>query len=100
VDVRADNTPHPAPPSTRSTGAVGNTTTTDPRSRRNRAGRGGRPATNASSRLIMYIGLPTLRAPGAPRPGWSHHTPGYRGRPSQTRQAPRSTYRLRMPSRS
>ena len=36
----------------------------------------GRPATNASSRLMMYIGLPTLRAPGAPRPGWSHHTPG------------------------
>jgi hypothetical protein len=28
----------------------------------------GRPATNASSRLIEYIGLPTLRAPGAPRP--------------------------------
>jgi hypothetical protein len=36
----------------------------------------GRPATNASSRLMMYIGLPTQRAPGAPRPGWSHHTPG------------------------
>jgi hypothetical protein len=36
----------------------------------------GRPATNASSRLIEYIGLPTQRAPGAPRPGWSHHTPG------------------------
>jgi Transposase, Mutator family len=35
----------------------------------------GRPATNTSSRLIEYIGLPTLRAPGAPRPGWSHHTP-------------------------
>ena len=31
--------------------------------------------TNASSRLIEYIGLPTFRAPGAPRPGWSHHTP-------------------------
>jgi len=40
----------------------------------------------------MYIGLPTLRAPGAPRPGWSHHTPGHQGHPSRTRQAPRSTY--------
>ena len=36
----------------------------------------GRPATNTSSRLIVQIGLPTLRAPDAPRPGWSHHTPG------------------------
>src|SRR4051794_30948633 len=36
----------------------------------------GRPATNPSSWLILCIGLPTLRAPGAPQPGWSHHTPG------------------------
>jgi hypothetical protein len=34
----------------------------------------GRPATNASSQLIQCIGLPTLRAPSAPQPGWSHHT--------------------------
>jgi len=34
-------------------------------------------ATSASSRPIVHIGLPTLRAPGAPRPGWSHYTPGY-----------------------
>src|SRR4051794_3965903 len=38
----------------------------------------GRPATNSSSRLIEWIGLPTLRAPGAPQPGWSHHTRGSR----------------------
>ncbi len=58
----------------------------------------GRPATNTSSRLIVYIGLPTSRAPGAPRPGWSHHTPGTnRSQPSEP--APRSSYRLRMPSR-
>jgi hypothetical protein len=24
---------------------------------------------------MMCIGLPTQRAPSAPRPGWSHHTP-------------------------
>jgi hypothetical protein len=36
----------------------------------------GRPANNTSSQLIVQIGLPTLRAPGAPRPGWSHHTSG------------------------
>jgi hypothetical protein len=55
-------------------GAVGCTTTTDPRSQRNRAGRKGRAATNASSQLIEHIGLPTLHAPSAPQPGWSHHT--------------------------
>src|SRR5688572_4081992 len=34
----------------------------------------GRPATNTSSQLIVRIGLPTLHAPSAPQPGWSHHT--------------------------
>src|SRR3954462_15413750 len=38
----------------------------------------GRPATNSSSRPVEWIGLPTLRAPGAPQPGWSHHTRGSR----------------------
>src|SRR4051795_10758642 len=38
----------------------------------------GRPATNPSSRPVEWIGLPTLRAPGAPQPGWSHHTRGSR----------------------
>ena len=36
----------------------------------------GRSVTNPNSRLMVHIGLPTLRAPDAPRPGWSHHTPG------------------------
>ena len=42
----------------------------------------GRPATNPSSQLIVQIGLPTLRAPDAPRPGWSHHSavPKWTGR--------------------
>ena len=34
----------------------------------------GRPANNTSSQLIVRIGLPTLHAPSAPQPGWSHHT--------------------------
>src|SRR3954464_2072382 len=50
----------------------------------------GRPATNASSRLIEYIGLPTLRAPGAPRPGWPHHTPG--AKPSQPDETGTAVY--------
>src|SRR3954464_12273427 len=45
---------------------------------------------NASSRLIEYIGLPTLRAPGAPRPGWSHHTPG--SKPSQPDETGTAVY--------
>src|SRR5215208_1848885 len=39
-------------------------------------GRKRRPATNTSSQLIECIGLPTLCAPSAPQPGWSHHTRG------------------------
>ena len=54
---------------------MGHTTTTDPRSQRNRVGRRGGQLTNTSSQLIVQIGLPTSRAPGAPCPGWSHHTP-------------------------
>ena len=38
----------------------------------------------------MYIGLPTLRAPGAPRPGWSHHTPG--SKPSQPDETGTAVY--------
>jgi hypothetical protein len=36
--------------------------------------------TIAVSQLIEHIGLPTLHAPSAPQPGWSHHTrrPGSR----------------------
>jgi hypothetical protein len=33
----------------------------------------GRPPTNASSQLIVRTGLPVLRAPECPSPGWSHH---------------------------
>jgi hypothetical protein len=36
----------------------------------------GRPATNASSQLIEWIGLPTDVLPVPLGPGWSHHTPG------------------------
>lgn len=34
-----------------------------------------RPATNTSSRLIVYIGLPAPSCSRCPYPGWSHHTP-------------------------
>jgi hypothetical protein len=64
----------PRPPVAGRTGAWGDTTLLDPRSRRNRISRKRRPATNAISQLIVYIGLPALRAPGAFCPGWSHHT--------------------------
>ena len=39
-------------------GAAGDTTPTDPRSQRNRASRRGGQLTNASSQLIVQIGLP------------------------------------------
>ena len=53
----------------------------------------GRPATNASSQLMIRIGLPTLHAPSAPRPGWSHHTRGSKRSPP-SRRAPRRQYRM------
>jgi hypothetical protein len=34
-----------------------------------------RPATNTSSRLIEWIGLPAPSCSRCPCPGWSHHTP-------------------------
>lgn len=34
-----------------------------------------RPATNTSSRLIVWIGLPAPSCSRCLRPGWSHHTP-------------------------
>ena len=34
-----------------------------------------RPATNASSQLIEYIGLPAPSCSRSLCPGWSHHTP-------------------------
>src|SRR3954452_3608858 len=38
----------------------------------------GRPATNLSSRPVEWVGLPPVRVPGAPQPGWSHPTRGSR----------------------
>src|SRR3712207_6830508 len=55
---------------------AGDTTTTDPRSRRIRAGRRGGHVTSSSSRLVsLWAACPHSRAPGAPCPGWSHHSP-------------------------
>jgi Transposase, Mutator family len=34
-----------------------------------------RPATNTSSQLIVWIGLPAPSCSRCPCPGWSHHTP-------------------------
>src|SRR5215210_2886660 len=54
---------------------AGNTTPTDPRSQRIRASRKGRPCNElglAAQRLLAAC--PHLRAPGAPRPRWAHHS--------------------------
>ncbi len=54
---------------------AGNTTPTDPRSRRIRASRKGRPCNELGlSAQRLSAACPHLRAPGAPRPGWAHHT--------------------------
>ena len=54
------------------------------------------PATNASSQLIMCIGLPALRAPGASVPDGRTICQHHAG-PSRT-SAPTSSYRSRTPS--
>jgi hypothetical protein len=53
---------------------MGHTTPTDSRSQRNRASRrGGQILTRALSSSYV-TGLPSLRAPRCPGPGWSHHS--------------------------
>ena len=42
-----------------------------------------RPATNTSSQLIEYIGLPAPSCSRCLCPGWSHHTPGPPSRPNR-----------------
>ena len=42
-----------------------------------------RPATNTSSQLILYIGLPAPSCSRCLCPGWSHHTPGPASRPNR-----------------
>ena len=49
-------------------GAAGDTTPTDPRSQRNRASRRGGQLTNASSQLIVQIGLPAPSCSRCPSP--------------------------------
>jgi hypothetical protein len=53
---------------------MGHTTLTDSRSQRIRASRrGGQILTRARSSSYV-TGLPNLRAPRCPSPGWSHHS--------------------------
>ena len=42
-----------------------------------------RPATNTSSQLILYIGLPAPSCSRCLCPGWSHHTPGPASQPNR-----------------
>jgi hypothetical protein len=52
--------------------------------------------TNASSQLTERVGLPTLHAPSAPQPGWSHHTRRSKRSPPVV-AAPRASCRLPPP---
>src|SRR3712207_6447386 len=65
---------------------AGNTTPTDPRSRRIRASRKGRPCHELGlSAQGLSTACPHLRAPGAPRPRWAHHSaPLRREQPDET----------------
>ena len=54
---------------------MGDTTPTDSRFPAQPGKSQRRPATNSSSQLIEYIGLPTLSCSRRLCPGWSHHTP-------------------------
>ena len=78
MDVHSDNA-HGATSSwlvVRRRELAGDTTTTDSRSQRIRAGRRGGQITSSSSQLMSFrTACPHLRAPGAPCPGWSHHSP-------------------------
>ena len=75
VDVHADHAPHPMP-SVHGHGSGGRHDNYGSALAAQPGGSQGRPATNTSSQLIVCIGLPTLHAPSAPHPGWSHHTRG------------------------
>ena len=54
---------------------AGNTATTDPRSQRIQASRrGGQITARGSPPMVQESAYPHSRAPGAPYPGWSHHS--------------------------
>src|ERR1041385_1070163 len=63
------------------TGAAGNTTSTDPRSRRIRESREGGPCKELGlAAQGLSAACPHLRAPGAPRPRWAHHSAALQSR--------------------